>query len=257
MTIAIVALAALAAVEPIKIAVPDFQGSVAPEQRQFFVEYFSERLIALGNVQVTTPSQIAAVLGVERQKELLGCSQQVTCTAELAGALGAEVLILGSIAKVGSDFALTVKAIDAKTSQPVAALSGRGAKEEALLDFLATAARQVHAEVLGKFRGISLPRSGRHFGAHVWVPGAVGVASGIASAVLFALANGAASRLTSGDPTLPNRAAARELAMSGSGQQLASGVMLGVGVAALATATLLYFLVPQRDEVPSLALVFP
>src|SRR5262245_60639309 len=89
-----------AAAGDITVAVPGFSGTadVPSQKRDFLVEYFSDRLSAQGGVSVTTPAQISAVLGVERQKQLLGCSDSSeSCSAELAGALGVEALIIGSL----------------------------------------------------------------------------------------------------------------------------------------------------------------
>ncbi|MBK7860892.1 MAG: hypothetical protein IPJ65_20265 [Archangiaceae bacterium] len=236
----------LAAAE-VTVALPGFAGTpdVPSQKRDFLVEYFSERLTAAGGLTVTTPSQIAAVLGVERQKQLLGCSDNSeACSAELAGALGVDALIIGSVAKVGEETAVTVKALDAKTSKVIASMSGRDRREEAVLDFLAAAATQLSAELLRKLRGVEVtPRSPpSRFGVKVWLPAALGLAAGVTSAALFGYAKSSEGRLKSGDPTVGDQAAAHRLAQGASTAQLVSGVMLGVAVAGVAVACLFYFL---------------
>lgn len=42
----------------------------------FFGEYLAERLQEGGGIEITTQAEIAAVLGMERQKALLGCSMR-------------------------------------------------------------------------------------------------------------------------------------------------------------------------------------
>lgn len=231
----------------VTVALPTFSATadVPPAKRDFFLEYFSQQLSAKGGLSVITPSQIAAVMGMERQRELLGCAE-TSCTAELAGALGTEAIVVGSVAKVGDDFAVTLKALDSKTSKVITSASGRGKKEEAVLDSLAQAATQIHDELLLRLRGQSpagaAASRGSRFGPGVLIPGIVGVASLITSGVLFGVVKGAQSRLETGDPTVGDAAAAHQLATTGSSMQIASAVTLGLGIAALATAAFLFFL---------------
>jgi hypothetical protein len=61
---------------------------------------------------------MATVIGVEKQRELLGCADQASsCMAELAGALGADGLVTGQLAKVGKSYQLNVKIIAADGSK--------------------------------------------------------------------------------------------------------------------------------------------
>src|SRR5205823_914650 len=52
--------------------------------------------------KVTTAAQLSAVLGLERQRQLLGCTEESgSCVAELANALGADVVVQSTVARVG------------------------------------------------------------------------------------------------------------------------------------------------------------
>lgn len=51
-------------------------------------------------LQVSDRADIAAVIGAEREKQLLGCSDG-QCMAELGGALGAEYMVRGDVGRVG------------------------------------------------------------------------------------------------------------------------------------------------------------
>lgn len=55
----------------------------------FFADHFAQQL-QLGGVHVTTQSEIGTLLGFERQRQLMGCSDDgsASCLAELSGALG-------------------------------------------------------------------------------------------------------------------------------------------------------------------------
>ncbi|MCU0697153.1 MAG: hypothetical protein MUC96_11530 [Myxococcaceae bacterium] len=50
-------------------------------------------------LKVITSADVATLLGLERQKQLLGCSEE-SCVAELTGALGAAYVVSGALARV-------------------------------------------------------------------------------------------------------------------------------------------------------------
>ena len=54
-----------------------------------------------GFVPVTSSKDVQAIVGLDRQKQLLGCGTQ-SCSAELAGALSVDAPLFGSVAKAGS-----------------------------------------------------------------------------------------------------------------------------------------------------------
>jgi hypothetical protein len=107
----------------------------------FFSDYFAQQLVLQG-IRVTTKNEVSALLGFERQKELLGCSEKSsTCLAEMAGALGVDGLITGNLAKFGQGFAINLKIVSAKTGQVMGAYTGRLKGDEALLDWLTETAK--------------------------------------------------------------------------------------------------------------------
>lgn len=228
----------------VSVGLVGFQGTqdIGAEKREFFLEYLSQKLAEGGGLKVLTPSQISALIGVERQRQLLGCSEGATsCLAEVAGAVGTESLVIGSVAKVGAEFALTVKAIDARTGEVIESASARESKEEALLDFLGSAANSLRAALLLRLRGIEPSRGARWLKPGPLAIGVLGVAALVTSGVMFGVAKGMQNRLLSGDPTVGGRADAAALASSGGTVQTVSGVLLGVGVAMVATGILWLF----------------
>jgi hypothetical protein len=75
---------------------------------------------ARGFFQVMSSNDIATLLGVERQKQLLGCSDEKgSCLTELAGAVGARFVLSGSLAKLGDVVQLTLTTLDSQSAQPV------------------------------------------------------------------------------------------------------------------------------------------
>ena len=55
-----------------------------------------------GFFQVISQQDIATMLGLERQKQLMGCADDSTsCLAELSGALGARFVMSGTLTRLG------------------------------------------------------------------------------------------------------------------------------------------------------------
>jgi hypothetical protein len=61
--------------------------------------------------QVITPTDIGAALGLERQKQILGCTES-SCLAEIGGAMGADYIVHGEMAALERDTALTLTLTD-------------------------------------------------------------------------------------------------------------------------------------------------
>ena len=61
--------------------------------------------------QVMSQADVVSILGVEQQKQLVGCDES-SCMAELGGALGARWMVSGSVGKLGPTRMLTLKLLD-------------------------------------------------------------------------------------------------------------------------------------------------
>src|SRR4051794_4567099 len=101
--------AALLQAAPIRVAAPGFATvGIAPELANVYVERFATVLASTGTVKVTTSRDIAQVIGLERQRQLLGCADETSCLAELAGGLGVDAVLSGSLARTGSYITVTL-----------------------------------------------------------------------------------------------------------------------------------------------------
>jgi len=97
---------------------------------------------------VTTSKDLATVLSLERQRQLLGCADaSSTCMSELVGALGVEALVTGQLARVGKSLQLLVKLVDARTAATLFSLSKTLKDEEEVLEALEAAAPDAAAAV--------------------------------------------------------------------------------------------------------------
>ena len=138
LALSLLVLAQAPVAEPIRLASVGFnQVRIKRDLAVSFEETFALRLAETGLVRVTTPRDVASILGVERQKQLLGCADaQTSCLAELAGALGAEGIITGEIALVGKVYQLTIKVLSPKDGRPLYQVLKRVKGEEEVLEEL-------------------------------------------------------------------------------------------------------------------------
>jgi hypothetical protein len=139
---------------PIKLAAPGLQiaAKLPKEMAAFCTDHVSQRLSSKG-MRVITSSEIGAMLGLERQKQLLGCSATAgSCMAELADALGADASLLGSIGQFGGVFVVNLQVIQTPSLAVIASYSGKARGEEELLDVLNAGADAVATQMLAALR---------------------------------------------------------------------------------------------------------
>jgi len=138
--VSLMVLLAAATPSPIKLGAPGLAAvNVSSELQTFAADHLAQQLVVEG-VEVVTSSQMSAVLGLERQKQLLGCSaESSSCMTELANALGVDGLLLGSLGKFGTALQLDVRVVGASDARSLAVFSIRVPDENGLLDALAAA----------------------------------------------------------------------------------------------------------------------
>jgi hypothetical protein len=112
-------------------------GGVQRETAQLLAEALAGELRRRPGVSVLTQADVAALLGVERTRQMLGCTDS-GCIAELGGALGADRVVHGSIGRVGGSLVVNLSALDPRKGTTAASVSERlrGAGEEVFLDVL-------------------------------------------------------------------------------------------------------------------------
>ena len=114
--------ALLSAAEKPKLAVLELQALGAPQDTAAaLTEAMTQELTKRGFFDVISSRDIQTLLGVERQKQLMGCGDDSSsCLAELAGALGSRFVLSGTLAKLGDALQLSVQMLDTQKSQTVA-----------------------------------------------------------------------------------------------------------------------------------------
>lgn len=270
----LVVAAALAAkpAAPVKLAAPGLTGfNVSAPELEFFSEHLAQQL-TLSGLQVTTAKQISSLLGLERQKEIMGCKEAATsCMAELAAALGVDGVLTGSVGKFETSYRVNVSVVAASDGHTLSAYSARSGSSEEVLESLTTAARQMSGEVTRAIRGEAVavaqapspelrapgPRSANPrpegppppapswgLRQHAWIPAAGAGGLALLGTVFAwqarARYDDVAAWQTPGAQARPYDAV-MALAAEGNAYQGASGVSYGVAGLGLAVAAIFFF----------------
>jgi hypothetical protein len=248
------------AAAPLKVALPNWSVSrVDPVAAQALELRFAARLGAQG-LEVSAQRDIVAALTQERQRQLLGCSDEnSSCLVELAGALGVDAIVSGVLARQGSGYLVTLRVIRASDAALLDARSASARSLAAVQDWvdasapaIAAAARKAFGRELVAAPRPSLASPSR---ALPWALVGVGGAAAIAGGTCFGLSKSDAARLASASPAQPLTATeAGAVARRGSTLEAAGlGLLIGGG-AALAAGALWLALAGSGAPPPPVAL---
>lgn len=150
---------ALCWAEPLKLAVPGLSTVDIDSQRaSFIVEHLAQELSDEG-AQVVSAQDLTVMLGLERQRQLMGCTGG-KCVTELTGTLGVDALVTGNVARVsGERYQLNLRMLDASSGLRVRTYTRRVVGFEPLLDELSKAAKLLVAVGNKKFGRTSSPQA--------------------------------------------------------------------------------------------------
>ncbi|MHB8873627.1 MAG: hypothetical protein ACYC8T_08065, partial [Myxococcaceae bacterium] len=175
-----------AAPAPVLVAAPDFTAvGMEAQLVGFYSAHFAQELQRHG-LRTITSKDIAAVLGLERQKELLGCrDSSSSCVVELASALGADALMTGEIADLGPFRQVNLRLLSARDGSSLSTRSLRAEGPDELLAALSGAAAEMAAQVngaLGRAPPVEVARAQGTGAARRWwwLPAGAGAAVAVA-----------------------------------------------------------------------------
>lgn len=234
---AVVVMLLCAVPQPVRVAATAFSASGEDEQRAgVWLDRFSEVMSRNKRVEVTTPSALAQMLGMERQRQLLGCADEAgSCMAELAAALGADGILSGSITRSGESYLAVVRVIRQQNAKVWWSASARVKGEGALLDWLDEQALLAAAALVGEAPAARLP-------VGALLVGGVGLAAAGVGAGFLGVANALtlpALRASDSPETLAR------LADAGKGEVTMGALFVGLGGAALATSVIWLIAAPK------------
>jgi len=227
---------------PPKLAAPNWSGvNVAPALVTFLSDHFAQQL-RLAGAHVITSGEMATLLGMERQRQLMNCvSGESSCLAELASALGADGLIVGSLGRFDRTFQLNINILSTRTGATLATHSQRVDGEKELLDGLTQAAQRIEPILEGRAQApaasveLSPTAPSRPVNWALWGTAAAGIAAGTLGTYFFIDAKSQHDLLTNPGTSLPY-GQVQGVHDTGQRDQVLGFVMGGVAVAALTGA---------------------
>lgn len=238
------------AAAPVKIASVGLTptGGVSALSAEFVSEHFAAKLATAAGLQVTTRKAIVTLLGLERQRQLLGCTDDDTsCMTELAGALGADVVLVGELAQLDRSLQVNLRAMEASTARVLHSTTVRADSQELLLDRLSDAASAMAVALQDHF-GITRPSRWQP-----WVVVGTGLITAGVGAVFLAQASRAWSTLNAPATAEVGPSDAATLAQQGSLNQGLGIAFLSVG-AALVAGGLTWFALGEDGPALAVAL---
>lgn len=93
------------------------------------------------DVAVVSTSEIVAMIGLEKQKELLGCND-ASCLSEIGGALGVDLLLTSEVSKIGGQWLVSVSLVEVQKSRVLGRATRDVARDVALVSATRDAANQ-------------------------------------------------------------------------------------------------------------------
>jgi hypothetical protein len=110
----------------VRVAVYELEASgVEPRIARIVTEAILAELRKLEGTSVVGMDEIRAMLDYEANRQLVGCEADASCLAEIAGALGADIVVIGSLARVGDESIFGVRRLDQKSAQVTAQATER------------------------------------------------------------------------------------------------------------------------------------
>jgi len=85
---------------------------------KMLMETFTAELGKLGWYEVMSVDEVQDMLGLEKMKDVMGCDD-ISCSADIAGGLGADFMVTGSVGKLATQLKLSLKLFDSKTRKVV------------------------------------------------------------------------------------------------------------------------------------------
>lgn len=230
--------------KPFALAMPGLNSvQLATGEGELRSESLGQALAAHG-VKVFSSRDIQTLLGMERQKQLLGCAEDSQCMLEISAALGVDGVLVGDLGHFGEEYVLNLKVLSTTKGTVLALFSARctAAQLDRTLENGARALlRGVEAAGPWRFSG-SLAPVGENSPVRLAAiaPAVLGV-GGLVTGLVLQLSAGATFDQFTTAKARGDAAAATTLATNGQGLEVGSAVAFMGGGVALAAAVVMFF----------------
>jgi TolB-like protein len=127
-----------------------------PQLEALLSEVALTEAAAFKGIETVGRSDIQAMLGFEKQKQMLGCTEDAGCLAEIGGALGVDFLLVGTVGRIGTLYRLDLKLVDAHKAKVVGRVgeSIEGGAEQ-LVDAAQVGVRRLLTEIAPRDPGVA------------------------------------------------------------------------------------------------------
>jgi hypothetical protein len=104
---------------------PRASGEIPPRHLAAFAQALVPEIRKLEGVSAIGMAEIRDMLGFERQRQMLGCSADEACLAEIGGALGVDELVTIELTLVGRSYALAGRRLDMRRARVAQSVTRR------------------------------------------------------------------------------------------------------------------------------------
>lgn len=106
--------------------------------------------LARQGLDVISKSDIQAMLGFQKERQLLGCTEDAGCIAEIGGSLGVDYVLTGQVGQIGSQYNLSLLLVDSRKAKVLSRLSSFcDANEDSLVKAARASAGTIAVAILG------------------------------------------------------------------------------------------------------------
>lgn len=232
---------------PVKVALtaPSVVG-LEPVLVDVVSDRFASQLAADPRLRITTARDMAQVLGLERQRQLLGCSES-GCLAEIGAALGVDLLLSMSLAKTEKSVSISIRVLRTSDGVAVAQETHRAKDMDGVQDWLDGVAPSLAARIADPLgtSPVEVRAAAPSSNAVPWVVGASGLALALGGGIMMgvSVANGESIR------TAPTTLQVDQLVdVAQTSRWVGVGLFVGAGLA-VATAVVFWLVQPKRAKV--------
>ncbi len=111
------------------VLVLDILGPLTPADLQAYTGTVAKTLTELGRFDPYTMAELRQMVSIEETRQLIGCSSNAACVAEIGNALGAGYAILGSVVPAEDHVVVELRFINNRTAHVEARVERKVAKE--------------------------------------------------------------------------------------------------------------------------------
>jgi hypothetical protein len=136
---------------PMRVIVLDLKGSgVDAAQVEPITGFITVSLSDYPAFEVMSGADVRAMVEFEGEKQAMGCSDDTSCLAEVAGAMGARLVFFGTLGKVGSSYTMVLNLYDSEVGRSAGRTFKRGASLDDMINVVPTAVYETVGPFLQK-----------------------------------------------------------------------------------------------------------